>query len=306
MLALILGGLLLLELAGWTWLGHNLFHSGHGWLTVIGVPLALAIVWRALLVVAGFALSGVWRAARGGSWRQRWSAWGGEFWWQLKLYAFVHPLLGFEFGRRAAERQSGPVVVLVHGFLCNAGMWRGFARRLATEGIHRTYAVNLDPRYLDMQRSLTLLDQKLDRILASEGEADAVLIGHSMGGVLVRMYRQRWPGKVRAAICLGAPHHGTLGARLVGAGRERGPPSPTSRWLTAYNTEHPLESGLLNIWSTSDNIVWPQHHAQLAGADELKLAGYGHLHLLAAPALLEAVVACIRRSGEPAPVEPVA
>lgn len=291
MLALSLLLLLCMELWLWLALGHNLFQSGHGVWLAVGLPVLLAVGWRALLVVAGFLVSGVWRRAAAGDLRQRWRACGGEFWAQLKLYTWIQPLLALE---RRPRQDSNPLpVVLVHGFLCNAGLWGGFIARLRKRGVDAVYAVNLDPLYRDMQRSLQVFERKLERILERCGARSAILVGHSMGGVLVRLYRDRNPQRVAAACCIAAPHHGTLGARLIGGGRELGPPSPSSRWLQQFNAGCSSDAGLLNIWSEADNIVWPQDSAQLDPVTDLKLGGYGHLHLLAAPAVLDAVAALV-------------
>lgn len=294
-LALPLLLLLALETVLWVWLGHNLFQSSGSWLQAIGVPVLLALLWRAVFVALGFAVSGVWRHAAAGNRRQRLGAWRGEWWWQLRLYTWLQPLLGFEALNRDPDGGAThqPPVLLVHGFLCNAGLWRPFRRGLRRRGIGRIHTLNLDPLYRDMQVSLERLHAKVEALLRHYGCDQVVLVGHSMGGVLVRLYRARHPRQVAAACCLAAPHHGTLGARWVGYGRERGPPSPHSVWLAQFNAEQTLDADLLNIWTEADNIVWPQHSAQLETARELKLQGYGHLHLLAAPAVLDAVVAQI-------------
>jgi pimeloyl-ACP methyl ester carboxylesterase len=273
-----------------------LFQSGWTLWAAIGVPLLLAIAWRALLVVAGFAVAGVWRRPAAGNWRTRLGAWAGEFWAQLRLYTWIQPLLALERWPPSRTDAVHPPVVLVHGFMCNAGVWSGFARALRKRGIDGIFALNLDPLYRDMPASLALFQHKLERILRRCNAQSAVLVGHSMGGVLVRLYRNQHPQQVAAACAIGAPHHGTLGARLIGGGRERGPPSPSSLWLQRYNHECPSDAGLLNIWSESDNIVWPQDSAHLETALELKVNGFGHLHLLDSQQVRDAVVQLIQDS----------
>lgn len=303
MLAISLLTLLCMELWLWLALGHNLFQSGWSLAAAIGLPLLLAIGWRAMLVVIGFAVAGVWRSSHAGDRRTRLRAWAGEFWAQLRLYTWIQPLLALERWPRRFGGSRQPPVVLVHGFLCNAGVWSGFARALRKRGIDGIFALNLDPLYRDMPASLALFGHKLERILRRCNAQSAVLVGHSMGGVLVRLYRNQHPQQVAAACAIGAPHHGTLGARLIGGGRERGPPSPSSLWLQRYNEECPSDAGLLNIWSESDNIVWPQSSAHLDSAIELKVRGFGHLHLLDSQQVREAVVqlvqGCVAKAAVP-------
>lgn len=286
MLAALLLPLLFIEIGLLGLFGYNLFHSGWSPGAAIVLPLGVALGWRALLVLTQFLLAGLPGTA---GWRASLRALGGEFLWQLRLYTFGHTLLGRPFAAAPMPDRT-PVIVLIHGFFCNAGVWRGFARRLRKRGFRRIHAVNLDPLYRDHARSLALLDQQLQRILLAEGCESVVLIGHSMGGLLARMYRARHPERVPLAIAIGAPHRGTAGAAWGGGGGERGPPSPRTRWLQQFNSEFPLDTGLFNICTMTDNIVWPQRNAQLDTADELKLTGYGHLHLLGAPAVIENVV----------------
>jgi triacylglycerol esterase/lipase EstA (alpha/beta hydrolase family) len=296
-LALSLLTLLGMEIWLWLALGHNLFQSGWSlWLAIV-LPMMLALLWRAIFVAISFAVAGVWLSAGAGTRGDRLRAWHGEFWAQLRLYTWIQPLLALERSPRAAWQRSGHVpVVLVHGFLCNAGVFSGFIRGLRKRGVDGIFAVNLDPLYRDMPASLALFHHKLQRILRRCNARSAVLVGHSMGGVLVRLYRSSHPDNVAAACAIGAPHHGTLGAKLIGGGRERGPPSPTSIWLQRYNTDHQADCGLLNIWSAADNIVWPQTSAQLHSANELRLTGFGHLHLLQSPVVRDAVARLIRET----------
>ena len=220
----------------------------------------------------------------------------------LWLYSWAQPVLWW-WVRRVEARQSdgeGLVVVLIHGFVCNAGMWGKMRRHLRSAGFTRVHSVDLDPFYLSMDQSFADFKAKLAIILQRYSVHEAILIGHSMGGVLARVFQYHHPEMVHAAISIGAPHAGTDLARLVSS-INKGPLRPDSAWLLQFNAtlaaeradQHRLETGKslfsLNIWSDADNIVYPQANAHLTGAEEIKLNGLGHLELAFAPACLNVV-----------------
>jgi triacylglycerol lipase len=194
---------------------------------------------------------------------------------------------GFSSGKASA---AGPVIVLVHGFLCNSGMWGPLRRHLRRTDLARVYTVSLDPFYRSIERSKTELYQKLARICQREQVSEVVLVGHSMGGVLSRIVQAETPALVQAAITIGAPHAGTDAARFVSS-IYSGPARPDTRWLLAFNAamaKMPPSEKLLNIWSSSDNIVYPQKNAGLGELD-IQLHNYGHLSLAAAAPTLHAI-----------------
>ena len=135
-----------------------------------------------------------------------------------------------------------------------------------------------------MSKSLAQFETQLRKIAQLESECgEVILIGHSMGGVLARVFQNRHPERVLAAISIGAPHAGTDLARLVST-IEAGPARPDTRWLVEFNAALAAErdAGLrpaLNIWSDSDNIVYPQSNAALSSGVDFRLNGLGHLHL---------------------------
>lgn len=261
----------------------------------IALPLITAAAWRALIVVVSFVLAGVHRRSEVGSRSARAIAVFSETMLTLWLYSFSHPFVAFF--RPRPQGKDGPVIILVHGFLCNGGMWTALARFLRRHGFGRIYAVDLNPFYFDMQQSLARFHAEVNRILAAEQATEAVLIGHSMGGVLARMYRYLHPTRVRLAILIGAPHAGTELARWVGAG-ERGPVTPRTRWLRALNqpcAERAVDSDVINIWSEADNIVFPQINAHLPDAIEHRLNTLGHLRLSRHPQTFALILSALQQ-----------
>lgn len=93
-------------------------------------------------------------------------------------------------------------LVLVHGLLVNGHVMRPLARHFRNAG-YDTLIVDYPTR----SRTLTdSADAWLPRIRAfADGQA-LDLIGHSLGGLLIRHLRIRMPQEIRRVVTLGTPH----------------------------------------------------------------------------------------------------
>jgi pimeloyl-ACP methyl ester carboxylesterase len=278
-LALLVWAAMALRAHGWTWLAaaSSVFLA---WLLLQASLLAFPFVlkWRL----------GDWsRAVRGSSW-QMLRTLGSEAGWMTRFYLIEHPWRPAPISLQPADPRLP--LLLVHGFLCNGAVWNPLAADLRAQG--RSFAsVSLQPSYRDFQQQLHDLDAAVSAWLAATGRTQLILIGHSMGGVLARVYADRHPQRCAGVICVAAPHHGTyLGDWFHGL--EGGPPSPRCRWLQEYNTrsQERIAVPALNLWSADDSIVLPAASAQLAATPEQALHGHGHMALVAAPAARSLVI----------------
>jgi pimeloyl-ACP methyl ester carboxylesterase len=212
-----------------------------------------------------------------------------EIGWMIRLYLLDHPWLAAPLHLAADDRRAP--LLLVHGFLCNGAVWRSFARFLHDRS-HA--AVSLEPTYRHFERQLDDLHEAVVALCGAAGRERVVLLGHSMGGLLVRAYAERHPERCAGVVCVAAPHHGTLLADYI-YGVEAGPPSARCKWLNAINQRdrERIAVPALNLWTADDNIVIPARSAQLGATPERTLHGHGHLAAIAAasagPALLAAI-----------------
>lgn len=176
---------------------------------------------------------------------------------------------------------SATPVLLVHGVLCNAGVWTSMRRRLAAAGIGPLYALSYGPPLVSIERFAGQLAAKIDAILAETGARDVALVTHSMGGLVARAYLRRYGTvKVRRAIMIGAPHRGSVHARLF-PGVSLSQLRPGNAWLAALNAVRPPpEPPIVSIWSWHDSMVAPQLSSRLEGARDVELSGVGHNALL--------------------------
>jgi pimeloyl-ACP methyl ester carboxylesterase len=130
---------------------------------------------------------------------------------------------------------GGRIVVLVHGLCCNENAWRGFSGDGGpTYGDRLQDELGYCALYFRYNTGLSIahngrrLDDALGKLVQSwpVPVEEIVLIGHSMGGLVIRAAAQRaahqaehqaerraggWSAKVSHIVCIGSPH---LGAPL--------------------------------------------------------------------------------------------
>jgi triacylglycerol esterase/lipase EstA (alpha/beta hydrolase family) len=182
-------------------------------------------------------------------------------------------------------------VILLHGVLCNAGVWRGFRGHLRVRGIAAVYTFTFEPPFASIERFAQQLAGRIDAVRAATGADKVVLVGHSMGGLVARAYlRRHGAGKVALLLTLGTPHHGSAHAWLF-AGRCLAEMRPGNAWLALLNRDEgsPPPVRFVSLWSWHDSMVAPQTSSRYAGAVNVELEGIGHNALLGDPRVREAV-----------------
>lgn len=192
-------------------------------------------------------------------------------------------------------------VVLVHGFVCNRGLWLPWMRVLRARGIPYT-SVNLEPVFGSIDQYIAQIDDAVRRAQALTG-CPPVLVCHSMGGLAARAWRVATPDadeRVRHIVTIGSPHHGTWLGRFshVANGRQM---RQDSRWLQALcERERQRWSqqayARFTCWySNADNIVFPASTATLPGADNRFVPGRPHVALAFAEEVVEGTLALVAR-----------
>ena len=142
----------------------------------------------------------------------------------VALYSVLMPFQSWWMGAEAplSPRRGRPIIVVIHGYLCNRGFWWWLRRRLRQSGPVAA-TITLEPPFDDIEAFAEQLDRRL-RELPGADEVPLVLVGHSMGGLVARAHLRRYgSGRVAELITLGSPDHGTQSARMVSA------PTP-ARW----------------------------------------------------------------------------
>ena len=210
-----------------------------------------------------------------------WGAFVANF---VVLSPFEKLWMGPDRLRPSVER---PPLLLVHGYGCSRAAWGWLRHRLEARG-WVVATINLEPIYTDIEHYIEPLARRIDEVLASTGAARLTLVGHSMGGLVVRAYLRRYSAeKVFRVVTLGTPYGGSELAR-IGFGANGRQMVPGNDWLTRL-AEDAVRVETTTLYSPHDNYVMPQTNLILPGAPHRALDGLGHLAMLYSPRVADAL-----------------
>jgi triacylglycerol lipase len=172
-------------------------------------------------------------------------------------------------------RSGDDVVVLVHGFMATAGVFRPLRAQLEEHTLARVATFTHAP-CVGIRRIARNLARLVDRI---PWGARITVVGHSLGGVVARWYVQEMGGDARVSrtISLASPFGGVdVPQVLVGADlHER---SPLLRRLRERAAECDVPH--TSIVAEEDRLVVGLETACLGTGDVIVLPGRGHNTLL--------------------------
>lgn len=205
----------------------------------------------------------------------------------------LEPLL-----RRWLDRPSGtgPTLLLVHGYRCNAAIWAGFVLMLRRSGyVVRT--VTLEPLHAGID---TQADALATFIAGAGLPKRFTIVAHSMGGLVARAYVRRYgASRLERLITIASPHRGTVLAAL-GQGHAAQDMHPGSPFLAALwaarDTLAVIPGGVVTLYSNDDNLVAPARSAVLPDAITVCIPGQGHVAMTFSPRVLRALLAALPRT----------
>ena len=169
-----------------------------------------------------------------------------------------------------------------------------------------------------MRAAAARLARLVEKTCEETGYEKVHVVGHSLGGILLRWYVQELGGDatVDTAVTIASPHEGTDLARLVFGPRSRtirqiAPGSPTMRRLAEGARPSPVR--WIAYYSNLDALVVPATSAMISApelqAHNVFVKDQGHLSILLAPAVTSSIVEQLLASegvGGLSPVEPLA
>jgi triacylglycerol lipase len=177
--------------------------------------------------------------------------------------------------RPVAQDEPGPVL-LVPGYGGSTASLQVLTDALAATGRDARIVKPKGSGTQDLRDQAADLGRAVDDVLSSTGASSVDLVGYSAGGVVVRIYVADLGGgsKVRRAVTLASPHHGTSLAALAGSlGSEACPEAcqqldPDSDLLRTLNAgdETPPGPAWVALWTDDDKTVVPPSSGSLAGA----------------------------------------
>lgn len=219
-------------------------------------------------------------------------AWLGEVFTAPRVFCWRQPFRHRAYPDHLPSHGRGRCgVLLVHGFVCNRGLWNPWMRRLAERDVPFV-AVDLEPVFGSIDHYAAHIEAGVRRLETATG-VPPVIVAHSMGGLAVRAWLRdsRGDARVHRIVTIGSPHHGTWLGRFGRTANTRqmqlgGP------WLRALAAQEPPQryARFSCFYSHCDNIVFPPSTATLPGADNRHVVGWSHVHLAYHPEVFNEVL----------------
>jgi triacylglycerol lipase len=258
---------------------------GHAGWAVAG---AVALTFGHAAVLAGefFLLARINRddPAPRSTLRHRCVAWWGEVFSALVVFCWRQPFRSRRWPDYLPPNARGRRgVVLIHGFVCNRGVWNRWMPRLRDRGVPYL-AVDLEPVFGSIDNYAQILEGAVQQMEIATG-LQPVLVAHSMGGLAARRWwSESHDERIHRLVTIGTPHRGTWLARfaLCPNGRQM---QLHSEWrLPLEQRETPVRAQRVTcFYGHCDNVVFPASTATLPGADNRHLAAVAHVHMVDRP-----------------------
>jgi triacylglycerol lipase len=219
-------------------------------------------------------------------------AWAAEALGAVQVFGWQIPWRWRRFDDHLPANAGGRRgLILVHGFVCNRGVWNRWWPQLRERDVP-CIALNLEPVFGSIDDYPPLIEAAVRHMHAVTG-LPPLLVAHSMGGLALRAWLRDCDGdaRVHGMVTIGTPHHGTWLARFGLAPNTR-QMRRHSAWLAELAAREPAERyrRFICFHGNCDNIVFPCSTATLPGADNRHLRGHAHVHMLQHPAVLAEVL----------------
>jgi pimeloyl-ACP methyl ester carboxylesterase len=206
------------------------------------------------------------------------------WWWEvitgLRVFAWRQPFRSKAEPDCVSPPSDRRGVLLVHGFVCNRGLWNPWMKRLRRAGTPYL-AINLEPVFGSIDRYVQRIESAVSR-LEHATRCPPIVVAHSMGGLAVRAWlRDRAADRrVHSVVTIGTPHAGTAMARFALSANTR-QMREGNRWLRDLAASETGERRRLFTcyFGHCDNIVFPAHNATLEGATNHHVPGVAHVDL---------------------------
>lgn len=199
----------------------------------------------------------------------------------------LRPFSYFEKYQSYHSLQGRPVL-LIHGYLHNSSAWLFMKYLLMQRGLGPLYGLNLKKPFGSIQGHADQVKQKIAQIREETGRKDVVLVGHSMGGLVIAWYAVQNGNAQNPidVITLGSPLRGTLAANIALGknGKEMRIDSLFIQELRNSLSNNPFVS-LYCIGTQTDQLIIPYTSALYSSVakETYEVKHVGHLGLLCSP-----------------------
>ncbi len=175
-------------------------------------------------------------------------------------------------------------VILCHGYMHNKSAFLLMGHRLRKIGRNNVVTLNFGPPSRRVPFFAERLSETVKTALMRTGVEKVDLVGHSMGGLVVRYFIEQLDGaaSVNSAVTLGAPHLGVKTA-VFGIFESAEQFMPGSELIAELNRAVPASRtvDMSAVWSDFDSIILPHESARLPEPySSVKVGGVGHVAML--------------------------
>ncbi len=262
--------------------------------------LMLAVGWRIAAVLPSYLLSSLFRlrARNPQPLMSSLRALAGEIDARAFTLTIAEPFHQLMMPTEPLGPREGTPILLVHGYVSNRGMMWKLRKRLAAAALGPVYTVNLHPLFGSIDEMVPVLAARIDAICRETGATVIHVVAHSMGGLVTRAYlvAHAHVPRVSRLVTIGSPHQGTQMAAF-GLGRcvqEMRPGSARLAALVAAEAALP-KLPTLSVYTLNDDLVYPAESSRLDWAENLPLAGTGHVSMLSSKPATQRIIAELRK-----------
>lgn len=254
-------------------------------LAVHGVPLAIEFVTGAVIdrrPVARLSPAAFVRA------------WWGETWRSFIAFSVDQPWrANFDAPALVPDPQR-PAVLLVHGYMCNRGVWRPWIVGNKLPSHWNVATLDLEPVFGPVEGYAAVIDKAVGELRAATSAPQVTLVCHSMGGLAARAYLRKYGADaVARVITIDTPHHGTLFARF-GHGANTRQMRNFSNYLRQL-AEHDEIVDFICFASHHDNLIVPRASQSLEYSETIWFEATGHLAMTTNDDVLAKLIEVVER-----------
>jgi pimeloyl-ACP methyl ester carboxylesterase len=194
-------------------------------------------------------------------------------------------------GKQLISHHERLPVLFVHGYASGASIWRPLIQTLSRAGFGHVVTIEYNSFSCDPATVCMQIVDEIYRACSTAGATGVHVVGHSLGGLLLRQVIAMLPGRpmVRTAVTIATPHRGATLARIA--------PGRCGPLLREATTAH-VRSGRryptrwLAYHGEGDRVVTASS-ARLEGSrpsvTNITIPACGHMTICRNPALLHSV-----------------
>lgn len=201
----------------------------------------------------------------------------------IYIFSYLPWLIRLILKRDRVEFEPGelvkgkPLIVLIHGIFGKSDHFWLMRRRFASRSVPNVLTFEYSSVGKSFTQNCESLRDFLLRVKAKTGMSEAIIIGHSLGGLIAHQYIHQFgeSGEVKAFIALGAPFRGTRLAAMALTDKARSltPSNPMFSEMIVSR----LNTRFLSLYSRYDQIIIPYTNSDHPGANENReIALCGH------------------------------